>query len=84
MTIHKYPLSPVSTQTIELPAGATILTVQMQRNTPTLWALVDPAAAKVHRTFAIYGTGYSIEGEPGAYIGTVQDEAGFVWHVFEK
>jgi len=66
-----------------MPAGAEILTVQMQHGLPTLWARVDTDAPKVHRAVACYGTGWDGV-ERGAYIATVQYHDGTVWHFFDQ
>ncbi len=85
--IWKFPLNTMDL-TVLMPKGAEVLTVQMQgqlpRNRVTLWALVDPGAEPVPRTFAIIGTGEEYETQrPVTYVGTVQTVEGFVWHVFE-
>jgi hypothetical protein len=40
-TIHKYPLHIADRQTVAMPRGARILTVQMQHEVPCLWAQFD-------------------------------------------
>lgn len=82
-TIHKYPIGITSRQTVEMPENAKILCVQMQDETPTLWAAVIPAAIRERRTIEIFGTGHPIDEAEREYIGTVQDES-YVWHVFER
>lgn len=63
--------------------------MQTQDGTPTLWVLFDQqniGRGEVTRLFSIIGTGDRIETPAGFrknYIGTYQDEAGEVWHVFE-
>lgn len=47
--IWKFPVRPDSA--IELPKGATILSVHVQHGQPCLWALVDPSAPKEWRRF---------------------------------
>jgi hypothetical protein len=81
-TIYKYSLA-AGMQTIDMPQGAEILTVQVQRFEPQLWALVDPAAAVVPMTFAVYGTRHPVSDEPQRYVGTFQVSGGaLVFHVF--
>jgi hypothetical protein len=79
-TVWKYPLEPDAQ--VEMPKGAMILDVQTQAGTPTLWALVDPKAAKEIRRFRTYGTGHDVPDNPGKFIGTVQIDW-LVFHVFE-
>lgn len=82
-TIWKYELAIIDEQTIEMPAGAVILTVQVQDGKLCLWAKVNTVhLVKTKRKIAVVGTGNSFDGI-GAYIGTAQLGPG-VWHVFEK
>lgn len=87
--IWKFELKPNEgdsmVATIPMPAGAQVLTVQMQGVTPKIWALVDPAAPKTDRQFQVAGTGHPVNLRPGAkYLGTFQMNDGtFVFHVFE-
>lgn len=67
---------------IAMPEKAEILTVQMQNDEITLWAICDPEAKKVTRKFDIVGTGWAYNFADKKYIGTVQDGA-YVWHLFE-
>ena len=73
------------TQTVEMPEGAKILTVQMQGQTLCLWALVDvePELPKQNREIEIIGTGNQIIEAPRRYIATTQCGP-WVWHVFER
>lgn len=83
--IWKYPLEIRDLQTLMVPEGATILTVQAQHDIPVLWALVDPKAPKVRRDFEILGTGNPVEEGERNYIATIQTHGGqLVWHVFEQ
>ena len=85
MKIFKYTLDLIDLQSLELPIGAKILSIQVQSRIPRLWALVDENAQKEMRTFATYGTGYEVPDNPGSYIGTYQlVDSDLVFHVFEK
>jgi hypothetical protein len=80
-TIHKYRLY----NTIALPEGAQVLTVQLQEDEPYLWALVDDFNPFEKRNFQTVGTGWDLEARAYSnrvYIATFQQN-GFVWHVFE-
>ncbi len=82
-TIFKYPLCMIDDQLVSMPAGAEILTVQMQSDVPCLWARVDPNMPKVGRVIHINGTGHNLSHE-GAYIGTFQMAHGaLVFHAFD-
>ena len=95
-TIWKYPLVEEPEQTIEMPEGANILSVQCLANLPMLWAMVDTDKKKTKRLIEVYPTGVEIEDKPAIlrkYIGTYQrryldpkhQDKGItlVWHVFE-
>lgn len=66
--------------------GAKILCVQMQGDTPCVWAEVDdddPAFER--RSFVFYGTGQSMPRHPGMYVGTIQMHDGaLVFHLYTK
>ncbi len=87
MKVFKYPLTITGKQSINLPAGAKILTVQVQKGDPYLWALVNEQTvlteAKIIHT---YGTGHVVTGPvKSSYIGTYQiHEGDLVFHVFEE
>lgn len=87
LTIWKFPLEITDEQTVKMPEHAIILSAQLQGGYGIcLWAMVNPEAAKIERTFLVYGTGNPIEEDKlQQYIGTVQTAAGsLVWHIFEK
>lgn len=73
----------VESGSVSMPLGAEILSVQMQRGVITLWALVDPTAPVVTRSFVVVGTGHDLPDGNLMYRGTVQAGT-FVWHVFER
>uniref|UniRef100_A0A6H2A2W0 DUF7352 domain-containing protein n=1 Tax=viral metagenome TaxID=1070528 RepID=A0A6H2A2W0_9ZZZZ len=82
-TIYKYQCLEMDNFTIEMPTGSHILTVQMQRGEPCIWAIVDPDAFPEQRHFQLFGTGHPIDGI-GRYIGTFQLMGGnLVFHLFE-
>lgn len=88
MTIYKYaiPLTDIRDEphAIRMPAGAALLNAQPQHGAIAVWALVDPNAEPCERRFRVVETGQPIDGEPGAYLGTVQFHEGrLVLHVFE-
>lgn len=85
--IWKFPLVIKERQVITVPAHAKILALQLQDETPCIWALVDPTYARKPRTFHMYETGQVFpEGrEADTHIGTVQVDNGRVmYHVFEE
>lgn len=73
-----------------MPRGATILSLQVQRGEPRMWALVEDTNEVEKRSFRIVGTGHEL---PAAsddielyahFVDTFQVSDGdFVFHVFE-
>ena len=82
MRIWKWDLQVTDLQTVNVPIGAKLLTVQTQNSLPRLWALCNEQAPPRTRRIAMYGTGNTIESYPGTYIATFQ-VGEFVFHVFE-
>ena len=87
-SIWKYKLEMVDSQTIEIPVGSDLLTIQIQNGEPFMWFLVDVLAERQKITFETWGTGRLIEykkGENREYLGTYQLNNGeLVFHVFER
>ena len=83
MTIWKFPFHISEVQTISMPKGAKILSVQTQRGHPCLWAEVDPEAESQNIYLYIYGTGHTIKNLPQKFLGAVQMDS-FVWHIYER
>jgi hypothetical protein len=83
-TIWKFPVQP-SNFTLDLPIGATFLSVQVQHRSPQCWFLLDPEAPKVTRRFVLLGTGHSVpEPRKLTHRGTFQIREGqLVFHLFE-
>jgi len=74
--IYKYRLN----NTIMMPAGARILSVQVQATRICLWAELDTDSPLEERKFAVFGTGDTPEGK---HLATIQDGA-LVWHIYEQ
>jgi len=86
-TIWKYELDIVGHQTLMIPAGGIVLSVQIQKGVACIWVLVNPEKEKVERKFAIFGTGHPITTVNSGrnFIGTIQIDGGnLVFHVFEE
>ena len=86
--IYKYPLrfNSIGAETIDMPVGARILSVQMQGDTITLWALVQPGSKTETVRFTMIGTGWELPDDfatKNLYLGTVQYES-LVWHIFKN
>ncbi len=90
-TIHKYELKLDEQQTVKMPKGAEILSVQsngFERSCLCgkvwVWALVDPNLKKTDtHVFNMYETGAEVRAESSAYLASAQFEDGrYVVHVF--
>jgi len=89
VTIYKYRLSPTS-NVIEMPEGAQVLSVHEQQGDVCLYAEVDTSRPYENRLFLVAGTGWNIDDSDMHYgrkfIGTVVCDGlwgQLVWHVFE-
>ena len=97
-TIWKFTVDVDDVQTIEMPRGAVLLTVQTQVNHVSIWAtvqtqvnhvsiwaMVDPRAPVVNRVIQMAGTGHDLSNRiMGPYVGTFQVANGaLVFHVFD-
>ena len=83
-TIRKYPVT-CGRSIQQMPAGAKILSVQVQLEEVQMWVLVDPSIPHEPREFDVYGTGHLMPSDPGKFIGTFQLEDGaLVFHLFER
>lgn len=70
---------------VDMPAGATILTTQLQYGVLCIWFLCDPTMHFARRRIVVYGTGHELPPNPGKYIGTVQlNDGGLILHVFDQ
>lgn len=83
LVIWKFPLGLFYSQRVIMPNGARVLSVQIQRGVPTLWAICNPNERPTERKFEIIGTGQPFEWCEREFVGTVQN-GGVVWHVFER
>jgi hypothetical protein len=87
-TIWQFSAGIDNYQTIDMPTGAQILSVQVQGNvdsyaTPQLWAVVNPNAEIERRYFRVYGAGSPVD-QVGEFIGTFQMYGGsLIYHMFE-
>lgn len=86
MKIYKYKLRIVDEQILSLPDGYKILAVNVQRDDPFIWCLVDPDNPKVDVKFFTFGTGHEIDDTIFLnYIGTYYLlNARLVYHVFTQ
>ena len=85
-TVSKYALAEHYRQTLVVPLGARVLTIQFQGSIPTLWVEVDTdETARQQRYILMIETGEAIPDEPGEYITTLQEPGnGFITHWFVR
>ena len=82
--IYKYPIPVNDEITISMPKDAVILTVQMQKAEPFIWALVDVDKEMIDVKFRLFGTGMSVYPCLN-YVGTFQMlNGGLVFHLFRE
>lgn len=85
-TIHKYqiPIDKKEFQ-LDLPAGTKILTAEIQKGVPQLWALVNTDQPAMARYFCLIRTGDPIKDVGLTYISTLLlNDGAAVSHLFEK
>ncbi len=82
-SIFKYPLEDKTEQSVLMPQGAQVLSVQVQDNKPMLYALVDDALPLRQVRVISVGTGRLAPPDIGRYVGTAMMDGGSsVWHIF--
>ena len=74
MTIYKYNVPGI----YNIP----LKQVLDQRGKIVVWCIVDEELPEDCICFDICGTGWNVDKDLGTYIGTVQDDDFYVWHVF--
>lgn len=81
--IWKFPI-PSEGNTVTMPKGAQVLSVEAQGLEIMAWAVVDLDAPLVQHHFPVYGTGHLIEAQDDVlpFIGTVLIDP-WVWHIFD-
>jgi len=89
--IWKFAISVKDKQAVQMPKEAKILCVQVQREIPCIWALVDSSIEFEPRIFVTKGTGHAHPDETwktlkyiGSYQLSVIHKDSFVGHVFEE
>lgn len=82
MKIYKFPAQfPLTV--LDLPLNATVLSFQVQGETPVIWVLGDfDQPYRENREFIYVGTGHELPEQNLDFIGTIQVDV-FVWHLFE-
>ena len=80
--IHKYEL-PYDGQVLVIDDPVEqILDVQNQNGVPVVWVIVNTELKKEPTALIAIGTGWELPSDIKEYVGTVQDEYGYVWHYF--
>lgn len=82
--IYKYIL-PTGGKTIVINEPiAEVLSLQLQNGIPTMWAIIDTEIEEIVplKIIAI-GTGWTLDKGVDGYLGTIQDDCGYVWHYFK-
>jgi len=88
MTIWKFPLKGMHLQTIDMPKGAKIISVAVQRTTICLWVEVNPNEdALCARNIEIISTGQIVKDHAieRHFLGTILiDQDNYIFHVYER
>ena len=79
--IYKYPLNLTEENVIEAQFER-LLDVQFQYGQLVAWAIINDRQPESKVLFKIFGTGWETEDFSGKCLKTLQDTAGFVWHIF--
>jgi hypothetical protein len=82
-SVWKYAISVEDEFQREMPEGAAVIHVAVQRDEPCMWVLVDPSRPPETRTFYVHGTGHPIpagRAHRGSFLMVGDD---FVGHLFE-
>lgn len=85
--IYKYEVIIKDIFTLDIPLGARVLSLQVQRGKPYMWIQVNSDVLVVEtRVFWVLGTGHPFPDEVSLYfLGTFQIHSGnSVFHVFEQ
>lgn len=86
LTVYKYTLLPLDSQTFRIPGFQKFLSLQVQRGKPCLWATVDADAPVVDVEVFTIGTGCRFDkGPEWKYCGTFQiEDESLVFHTYYK
>ena len=80
--IYKYELPVDGDVIIIKDTVVRFLDVQDQNGIPAIWAIVDLEKESEPIEIIAIGTGWELLPGLGQYLGTAQDDFGFVWHYF--
>ena len=81
--IYKYELNIAGDMTVINAPIDQLLKVDWQSGTgAVLWAIVDDEREPATWRIMSLGTGWTVPEDVNDYIGTVQDDFGYVWHYF--
>lgn len=82
--VLKYQFNIQDKFIIEMPEAHEVLSVQLQRGVPCIWAIVDVQSPKIPVEFRLVGTGHPAD-DVDEYVGTFQSEdSGLVFHLFQQ
>ena len=81
--IKEFEINPSNKTQINLPTGYIVLSVELKKNKPCLFVLVDPYNKYEIVTFQICVSNKNIRDGWG-YVGTFQGTDGNYYHLFKK
>ena len=80
--IYKYRLNTDGQVTELQDKFSKILTIQTQNGWPHIWMEIDDNVEEKKIVLVAMGTGWEMPDHDLTYVGTAQDEMGFVWHYY--
>lgn len=83
--ILKYTLTMWAKQTLHLPTGAIIRSVDVVDEVPRIWVEVEDSNPLEAFSLTMVGTGTRLYGDEGEYLDTIlMDGGSYVWHIHIK
>lgn len=82
--IWKFEIPAQPSFVLVLREAASVLSIQMQRGKPMLWALVDTAQPERDVGFVVVPTGQEFNAAGLRFHGTFQPDLSLVFHVFSR
>ena len=68
---------------VEIPSGGELVKVDIQKNSISLWGVVNPLVSAIERRFQLMGTGHDIVENSNYVDSFYMADGSLVWHLFE-
>jgi len=84
MRIDKFILEDLPAPSVVMPAGSALMNLQMTKDGPAIFALINPEVELIKRTFRKYRTEEQLsEDDNTMYVGSYIDQNYVEFHLFE-